>query len=954
MKDRTILVSTILIALMFVMMVSVPLARAWEYANTTIDNPQTDDLVDYAGPHADRIQIRFFGDEGLEFSALEAGQLDMTDWPVDSAHYATWTSDPLQQQIAVVNTGAEFGLFLIDIEMDNRTIRINPGDGSVNPARTAPWGNPVADVWLRRAIATTVDHKKQVEDIMSGNALPLLAAALYTDLSSAYGAWTHPELTPTGALQAYTYNKADGTDYIELGNQMLDDHGYSTIVGGKRQYLYNGVPTAFSIDFWYRSDSLPRKRLALDVMGPLLEQAPPNGLGLTINWKTGTAGAARIAIMDAKNGHMYTGGWGLTVDPDTLYYLFHVNNYAHPGRPNNYMFYPGDAYTYEVASAYDGRGYGGDMVPYASYFPAHGAPALHFEDAVKIYPTGTTLWTNPQNYWSWEMMIATTYARALASARSSQEAIAYEVCGVPVYASQSFTAFSRTYVGNDVGEEAYHGKKWKGVVNQKGFGVWSTMSFYDMHTEDALFGTGRTDNNSMTIRWGFKQTTMSLNPIYAEWIWDWYPLNQCFDGMIGLDPYTLADAQNIATTWEVETWTSVDFGVATKVTFHMRHDIMWSDGMPLTSSDVKFSWGGPQLTGSISNLLKAAGKPPAYWFGQVADIVSIATPDPWTVICYLDVYAYFGLHSMSGFNIILPEHIWKPIIQTGDVLANWGQPLVCSAGYYIPDSSSPEARGFLMLYKNSKHRELAQDAMYPKTTPINIYTVQYSNATARSGNTHWIYPRNGQTGVHAYVDVYIHSKYFYETGPYKSDVHMNTVLDGTKTVDLWIWNGIGCPNDNTKYVFFKSLVASHHYDAPFCITQLEEIDMGFVPAWWYQVRVTITITSLTVDGILLSSSLNPYNTMTYTYKEYMIITSRYDIGGLLFKPCPPATPKYQPIADLKTNVKDTYACGQAFGSKPGYANWNTAADVNGDYKVDVKDYYAISQNFGYAAPNPLV
>jgi hypothetical protein len=307
---------------------------------------------------------------------------------------------------------------------------------------------------------------------------------------------------------------------------------------------------------------------------------------------------------------------------------------------------------------------------------------------------------------------------------------------------------------------------------------------------------------------------------------------------------------------------------------------------------------------------------------------------------------------MSGFNIILPEHIWKPIIQTGDVLANWGQPLVCSAGYYIPDSTDPTARGYLMLYKNSKHRELAQDAMYPKTTPINIWTVQYSNATASSGNTHWIYPRNGQTGVHAYVDVYMHSKYFYETGPYKSDVHTNTVLDGTKTVDLWIWNGIGCPNDNTKYVFFKSLVASHHYDAPFCITQLEEIDMGFVPAWWYQVRVTITITSLTVDGILLSSSLNPYNTMTYTYKEYMIITSRYDIGGLLFKPCPPATPKYQPIADLKTNVKDTYACGQAFGSKPGYANWNTAADVNGDFKVDVKDYYAISQNFGWAALYP--
>jgi len=92
--------------------------------------------------------------------------------------------------------------------------------------------------------------------------------------------------------------------------------------------------------------------------------------------------------------------------------------------------------------------------------------------------------------------------------------------------------------------------------------------------------------------------------------------------------------------------------------------------------------------------------------------------------------------------------------------------------------------------------------------------------------------------------------------------------------------------------------------------------------------------------------------MTLMYREHIVCTSRYDIGGLLYKPCPPATPKYQPIPDLKVNVKDTYACGQAFGSRPGYPNWNTAADVNGDYKVDVKDYYAISQNFGWVAPNP--
>jgi hypothetical protein len=124
-----------------------------------------------------------------------------------------------------------------------------------------------------------------------------------------------------------------------------------------------------------------------------------------------------------------------------------------------------------------------------------------------------------------------------------------------------------------------------------------------------------------------------------------------------------------------------------------------------------------------------------------------------------------------------------------------------------------------------------------------------------------------------------------------------------------------------------------------------------VPAWWYYIKVTITINSLTVNGNPVNPAYNPYNVMTYSYKERMIVTSTYDIGGSFYKPT--AYPKYQPIVDLKTNVKDTYACGKSFGSKPGYSKWNPAADVNGDYKVDVKDYYAISMNYGWVAPNPL-
>jgi ABC-type transport system substrate-binding protein len=966
MKEKTSLLAVFIIASMLAMVI-IPTAHAWEYWDTHLipgnppTNSQEDTLVDYSGPHADRIQIRLFSNELTEFQALESGQLDMTDWPIDKTHYTAWTTPPLDADIAVVNTGPEFGMFILDMRMDDR---VNIAPGVPNPARTAPFGNPMADVWLRRAIACVVDRKQTVEQIVSGGSPPWLGEAMYTPLDSAYGSWQHPQLNPTSALAAYAYVNPDGSANIAKGNQYLDDHGYLPIVGGKR--TKGGVP--FTLQFYYRTDHTYRNDFATIVMQPNLA-----ALGLDVQMIGVTSAGGRAQVMDAKKGHMYTGGWGLTSDPDHLYYLFHINNYWHPGRPPNYMYYPGDANTF--LAPYDDYSYCNTAPGHADWghdlHTEYAAPDLNFTDPVKTYDEGDELWENPQNYWSWEMMISTTYDRALFCAYKSQEAIAYLVCGVPVWASASYTAFHRRYVGTPGvpdAEDQWEGQPWKGVVNQKGLGVWGTFSFYDMHPANALYG----DGSHMTIRWGFRQPTMSLNPIYAEWVWDWYVLNQAYDSLIGLNPYTLQDNGWLASSWELSTWDSPDYGTCTKVTFNLRHDVVWSDGMPLTSSDVKFTWGGPYVTGSLSNLLQKKGYPPAYWSSQVADILSVATPDAWTVICYLDVYAYFGLHSMSGFNIVLPEHIWKPIIETGDPTQPWNQPCVVTSGYIIDSTADPAPVGYIMLHKNPLHFHV-DETSYPKTQPINIRTYQFGYQpgdpglpTAGVGQTHWIFPRQGQTGIsYLHFGVWIHSKYAFEWGPYKTDVFPLTNLTGYKTVELWIWNGVGSPSQESNYVKYRDsttdpgvLVTNKPFNIPRCVPYEEHFDLPNIPAWYYYIKVTLNITDCHifngVEWVDVTDNPNFYSKgMIETYREHIVTTSRYDIGGLLWKPAPPATPKYQPAADLKVNVKDTYACGQAFGSRPGYPNWNTAADVNTDYKVDVKDYYAISQNFGWVAPNPL-
>jgi len=945
MKDETILATLFLIALMLVIEV-VPVS-AWEYFDTGVwTNVQTDNLVDYSGPHADRINITMYADANATHAALEAGQIDLIDQPVNATYFSRWINPPLNSSIAVVDTGSDFGFYMLDMRLDNRT-EIAPGIPNPSTVMNTPWGNPMADVWLRRAIAAVVDRPTQVFSYVSDNALPLMGDQLYTPLSYAYGEWGHPELGPMGALRDYTYVLPSGAPNVTMGNRFLDDHGYiyDTVSASRKK---NGL--VFSIDLYYRTDNTYLDNFSTLVLKPLVTAAPPAGLGLKVTTFGVTSGGAHASIIAAKTGHLYTEyhGWG--IDPDLLYYLFHVSNYWHPGQPPNYMYYPGDSDTTVAptpAWTYNGGGYGGLTDELVTKY---GFQALNFADSSKTWNQFDTVWNNPQNYWSWEMMTATTESRALTSAYKCQEFLAYWVCGVPIWASRSYSAFHRTYVGTPMvpdEEGQWEGFPWKGIVNQKGFGTWGKMSFYNMHPSIDLFG----DGSHMTIRCGFSEPIQSLNPIYADGSRNWYVLSQAYDSLIGLDPYTLADTANLATGWEVGTWASPDYGVCTKVTFHLRHDLVWSDGMPLTASDVKFTLGGPSATGSISNLLIATGRPPPAWAGQVADIVSIGTPDPWTAIVYMDTYAYFGLHSMSGFNIILPEHIWKLIIQTGDPTQPWNQPNVCSGGFLIDSTADPAVRGYLILRKNPLHREVSQD-MYPKDKPINIWTVQTSNSTAQIGNTHWIYPKKGETGVNAHVSVYMHSKYFYEEGPYKENVYPNTVLDGTKTITLWAWNGLSNPSKEANYILYRTIATNVPFEALYCVQEVEEYDIPNIPAWWYYFKVDISISSLTVDGSPMDPTSNPYNGMTYSYKEKMIVTSRYDICGLLYKPVI-STPMYQPIVDLKVNVKDTYACGKAFGSKPGYSNWNSEADVNGDFKVDIKDYYAISQNYGWVAPNPL-
>jgi ABC-type transport system substrate-binding protein len=856
-------------------------------------------------------------------------------------------------------------MFLIDMRMDNRSTL---DDGSTNWAyyyRTSVGGadipeplgyNPMVDVWLRRAIATIVNKDQMVKQIVGGP--PYTIAAMYTPLSAAYGGYVHPQITPTGTLASYTYLNSTGfgQSQVQVGNAYLNAHGYNTYnaITGKRQL--NGKD--FYIDFYYRADHVYRTGLATVVMAPLLTAAPPNGLGLAVNMLGVTSAGGRTAVMDQKRGHMYTGGWGLTMDPDHLWYLFANPAYWHPGRPPNYMYYPGDGNQYTVTTPgftvtnaiLNGWGYPSGTGMATGILPV-GSPDLDLSDT-KVWSVGSKVWKNPGNYWAWEMMIATDQPRATLAAWKCQEWLAFWVSGDPVYTNNGYAAFHRTYVGND-NSNLYLGQKWMGVVNAKAFGVWTTASGYNMHPANANWGTGSATN--ITMRWGFRQPTMSLNPMYAEWVWDWYVMNNIYDSMIGANAYTLANTGNLALNWQLSTWTSPSLGTCSKITFNMRHDLLWSDGMPITSSDVYFTWGGPLVPGSLSNLLASNGLPPTFWSTNLIDILSIATPDPWTVVVYLDVQAFFALHSMSGFNYVLPQHIWQPIILAVTGATNpFNMPSVCSGGWLLPSTADPGAGGTITLLRNPLHNMQSGG----KPMPLTISTVQTSNATTAIGNTHWIYPSapiGPQKAVTMSVSVTIDSSYYYTTGPNQTDVYNYTKLDGLKNVTLWKWTGVGNPSNVTAYTKIADIATNVPWAAgragTTALPDIEILSLGTLSSGYYFVKVEALILTLNVstDGgvtwpAIIPNSLNPFYGMVKTYNESCIVTSRYDIGGKLWKPL--VLPKYQIVPDLKVNLVDTFTSALAFGSQPGFSNWTPAADVNGDIRINLQDVFAIALAYG--------
>ncbi len=205
-------------------------------------------------------------------------------------------------------------------------------------------------------------------------------------------------------------------------------------------------------------------------------------IGIRVNVIYATAGEAYIIVMIERDFHLYSGTY-YCPDPTCLYSAFHSSMIPLPGSNYNSI-------------------------------------------------NDTEL-----DYFLEMLLSAATQQEAVIASINAQRVFVEKCFKVPVWAYINYKAMYRRYTGGtaglgvipDDGENQYRNKYWQGVVNIEGYGIDNDFSFMNMYPTGFAYG----HNENMTIRWGFKISQIrSLNPLYAEALWDWKIIGLIYDPLI--------------------------------------------------------------------------------------------------------------------------------------------------------------------------------------------------------------------------------------------------------------------------------------------------------------------------------------------------------------------------------------------------------------------------------------
>jgi len=906
-----------------------------------------DQKFEQFGPRLDRIVVRMYASTTDMWEAMLRGEIDVTDMPLTKTYYDIFFGNPNFKLVEYPPPLGEAGYYIEDINHNNNDLLGNPPGtppGYPNPVINYPEAgcrNPCSDVWFRRAIAYIVNRTW-----ITTTLLPGFSFALYTPMPIYMDplGWVNRDIAPGQPLEALCYL----TNATEA-NRILDTNGFPINQSTGWRYWdrnHNGVQDlgeAIKLITWTRNDL----KLGLFEVGLKLNADLTTLLHINVEDHYGDSSICYDHVMLEKNYHLYTGEWlDIGPEPDYLYDFYHSSMYWH-----------------NPESSCPNTGFIND--------PTIDALA----EGIKF---GTDLPTIQATVWDF------------------QERFALMAHEIPLYCSRGVKVSSKTHVGFIPNENPYPGKEWKNLVNEQGFGTNSYWTFLNAHVDGYPYGV---PGSLMRMRYGWSTINMprTLNLLYASSYWEHEVLNKIYDTLAVRDPNNRGTYLPwLIKRWEKGLWKNPVTGLfCDKVTVTIRPDVVWNDGTPMTMADVIFSFD------EAVKLLLAKGYAPPWWYPAVQNLVSVEIIDAYTVeLLYGVQSAWTEQWALLGVPII-PKHIWKPIIESGDPTA------------FYPDETRPD-KGLVgtgpfkyISFTPATALVLDRNPIYWKRFPKDV-NVHADNYQAKINLPHDLGkpPVNNWTLVNFTVTDHnlIQEQFWLESNIPGYDVILPPVVDtlwhgtwppGITTCEFQVifWydqNGdsmlspcdiiwLETPPGSGKPIFFH--VHDAYFDGTYWHIEVMEalftnkyvyIDGQLLPSYpateWEKpcvpivetITVNLTIGRHTIkvakhienDWHLMQNNevipnpwycnwVNATLLVWVTIKEDIVSRTFYDDIGMPTYPYKTTLP----TPDFKVDIKDIATVAKAYGSYPGHPKWNPVADINGDYKIDIKDYVSVARQF---------
>ena len=337
------------------------------------------ETVELSGPWADELFFKIYLNPETEYLALKTGDINIMDWELPAEKVADALAD---SNLATAST-PDLGYYLIDINCQK-------------------W--PTSDVHFRRALAHLVDKSRIETDVLQG-----FGYALDSPVPVVLGGWANPD------IRTYAFSSELAAAELDLGGFTDTDND------GIRNDPVTGENMA-EVIFYIRIDDPERKQAGEWLAQELI------ALGVPVTGATAVERAvcSQMVMLDpAGEWNVYTGGWGITRDPDHLTDFYHSKEFD----PECVGGWRGYNYPGFVNSTYD--------------------------------VLGDTLKT------------ASTFEEVKEAAFEMQVILAEQVPGIPMY--------------GHIGVKAYSAD-WTGLVNAVGQGINSWWSTLNMHPTNVASG----------------------------------------------------------------------------------------------------------------------------------------------------------------------------------------------------------------------------------------------------------------------------------------------------------------------------------------------------------------------------------------------------------------------------------------------------------------------------------